>query len=64
MYIYIHIETILLIYMCGYVCGGFVFGSVCNVTVTISLFRGYIILESQGESLTIVPCHPSSIYYP
>ena len=34
------------------------------VTVTVSLFRGYIILERRGESLTTVPYHPSSKYSP
>ena len=32
------------------------------VMVTVSLFQGYIILECQGESLTTVSYHSSSIY--
>ena len=35
-----------------------------SVTVIISFFRGYIILERQGESLTTVPYHQSSKYSP
>ena len=38
--------------------------TVSPVTVTISLFRGYIILECQGELLTIVSYHSSFIYSP
>ena len=34
------------------------------VTVTVSLFQGYIILECQGEYPTTVPYHPSSKYSP
>ena len=34
-----------------------------SVTVTVSLFRGYIILERRGESPTTVPYHPSFKYY-
>ena len=35
-----------------------------NVTVTVSLFRGYITLEKRGESPSSVPYHPSSKYSP
>ena len=35
-----------------------------TVTVTVFLFRGYIILERREESPSTVPYHPSSKYSP